>query len=75
MNQAGLSQLDLLNIITSKVDMMQADIGALLQAQQISNFLSLANNMQVPEDVRAQALNRAMEIMGLNQSKSAEQFR
>lgn len=75
MNQAGLSQLDLLNIITSKVDMMQADIGALLQAQQISNFLSLASNMQVPEDVRAQALNRAMEMMRLNQSRAAEQFR
>ena len=45
MHQAGLSQLDLLSIIASKIDVMQADIGALLQAQQISNFLSLANNM------------------------------
>lgn len=48
--------------------MMQADMKALLQAQQISNYLSLANNMQVPDDIRAQALNRAMEMMGLEKS-------
>jgi len=74
MHQAGLSQLDLLSIIASKVDVMQADIGALLQAQQISNFLSLANNMQVPENIRQQALDKALDLMGLNQSRAAEQF-
>lgn len=45
-----------------------------MQAQQVNNFLSLANNMQVPEDIRTQALNRALEIMGLAKSKAAEQF-
>lgn len=74
MNYTGLSEIDALRVILSKIDTMQVDMGALLQAQQISNFLSLANNMQVPEDVRALALNRAMEMMGLNQSRAAEQF-
>lgn len=74
MNLAGLSELDLLSVIAGKVNAMQADIGALLQAQQVNNFLSLANNMQVPEDIRTQALNRALEIMGLAKSKAAEQF-
>lgn len=68
MNYAGLSEIDALGIILSKVDEMQTDLGALLQAQQISNFLSLANNMQVPEDIRTQALNRAMEMMSLEKS-------
>lgn len=47
---------------------MQADLGALLQTQQISNYLSLANNTQVPKNIRNQALNRAMEMMGLEKS-------
>lgn len=68
MNYVGLSEIDALGVIISKVDMMQADMGALLQAQQISNYLSLANNMQVPEDIRTQALNRAVEMMGLEKS-------
>ena len=32
MNLAGLSELDLLSVIAGKVNAMQADIGALLQA-------------------------------------------
>ncbi len=38
MNLAGLSELDLLSVIAGKVNAMQADIGALLQAQQVNNF-------------------------------------
>ena len=74
MNYAGLSEIDALGVILNKLDTMQADMGALLQAQQISNYLSLVNNMQVPENIRNQVLNRALEMMGLNQSRAAEQF-
>ena len=38
---------------------------ALLTAQQISNFLALANNQMVPEEIRTDALNRAMTLMGI----------
>lgn len=74
MNYAGLSSLDVLGIMASKVDAMQADLGALLQAQQISNYLALANNMQVPEDVRQQSLQQAMAMMELTKTKAQSAF-
>ena len=44
---------------------IQNDMKALLTAQQISNFLALANNQMVSEEIRTDALNRAMTLMGI----------
>ena len=54
-----------LDVIAAKLDQMQKDLNTLLQAQQVNNLLAIANNMQAPEEVRNEALDRAMNMMAL----------
>lgn len=61
------------NAMLTMLNNMRADIGSLLQAQQISNFLAVSNNPNVSEDVRNDCLNRAMNLMGLYREKSDAQ--
>ena len=64
----------ILNLMTQMISEIRTDMNTLLQAQQINNFLALSNNLQVPENIRQEALNKALGMMGLQQSKAAEQF-
>ena len=64
-----MSEKELLDVIGTMLNDMRTDMGSLLQAQQISNFIALSNNPQVPEDVRNQCLMRAMNLMGLEQKR------
>ncbi len=46
---------------------IRTDIGALLQAQQISNLLALANsnNPKVTQDMKDMAMDSALALLGL----------
>ena len=46
----------------------------MLHAQNVSNFLDLANNPLIPEDIRQDALQKVMPMMGYNLSQAASQF-
>jgi len=47
---------------------------AVLQSQQISNYLALSTNPNVPADVQQMALEKAMNMMGLTKNKAQQQF-
>lgn len=64
-NQSKLTTEQYLDELAKMTSSIQNDMRALLTAQQISNFLALANNQMVPEEIRTDALNRAMTLMGI----------
>lgn len=63
-----------MELIIIRLNDIQIDIASLLQAQNVSNFLSLANNPLIPEDIRQDALQKIMPMMGYNLSQAASQF-
>ena len=70
----GTDYSQYLGDLCKKMLYVQNDIEKLLQAQNINNLLLLSNNMMVPEDTRRDALNQAMTLMGLSETKVQEQF-
>ena len=64
-NQSKLTTEQYLDELAKMTSSIQNDMKALLTAQQISNFLALANNQMVSEEIRTDALNRAMTLMGI----------
>lgn len=58
--------------------MLEKNITSLLQAQNVSNYLAVANNPNVDDEIRAQALNLALNMLPLlknNKSESEQMFR
>ena len=51
---------------------LNGKVDSLLEAQQVSNFLALANNSMVPEETRKEALNQAMLRMGMVQREQSQ---
>lgn len=56
------------------IDKIETYLAKIASAQEIANFIALANSPEVPEDIRRAALNRATQLLGLQQSRAAEQF-
>ncbi len=61
-----------LNSLGNLLIEINSNLTKLLQSQQINNFLALANNPNVPEDVRSNSLNRAMDLMGIQKQNNVE---
>lgn len=63
-------------IIFNKLNDLQADLSALLEAQQISNYLAMSTNPKIPVEIQEQALDKALAMQGLSrhQSQAASQF-
>lgn len=55
---------------------IQKSLEELAVQQKINNFLIIAgsNSPYVTEEVKAEAYNKAIQLMGLQKSKAAEQF-
>lgn len=53
---------------------IEASLAKIANDQEIANYIALANSPEVHEDIRRAALNRAAQLLGLQQSRAAEQF-
>jgi len=63
-----------LESILSMINNLNSNMFALLQGQQVSNWLAVSMNPNVPESVRQDCLNRAMYTMKLNKERSPFDF-
>ena len=70
-----MTQEQYLDVIVGKLDQMQHDLNALLQTQQVNNLLAVANNMQVSEEIRREALDQAMKLIDLPSMNRDVMFR
>ncbi len=52
---------------------IKLSMGDLVTQQKITNYLSVANNMAVPENIRNEALNMALSLMGMQYAQTKEE--